>query len=390
MARAHFVATPHDKKMNAPTKSLAMRLLSQSAVPARILSVLESLRCGGFLLDLRGRVLSLNLLALGCLGDGLVLGGEHLSAPDRETDRRLQHLVSTSLRPARNAGRPTSVAVPRPFRLPLVVRTLSLDETAQRTPGSASLLLLVIDPELRPEPPREDPNANVRAHASGVGGGDRHCRRQDARRNRRYSWRQDGNGTGTFESCVLKDAHSRPSRTDRSTDARCLSGSRHRRKSRIGPRDNDSVGISQVQASTSVTLFQTWFSFCGAGLLRRPLRRHQPLAKISCGSIVWARYRIRTEQSATIDLASGAELFVHRLLILWRALRSLPSLISMPHRPATLRALGPQLGRGRATGYGLTFSCEGDGGAAFCCGGSSRRHPAPSRTKIVRNLFMRS
>jgi DNA-binding CsgD family transcriptional regulator len=138
------------------TRSLiAMGLLLQSGIPANVLSVLESLRCGGFLLDLRGRVLSLNLLALSCLGDGLVLGGERLCATDRETDRRLQYLVGSTLSPGDGVDRPTSVAVRRPSRLPLVVRTHRLNEYADPVPSSASLLLLVLDPELRPEPPRE-------------------------------------------------------------------------------------------------------------------------------------------------------------------------------------------------------------------------------------------
>jgi DNA-binding CsgD family transcriptional regulator len=134
---------------------ITMGLLLQSGILANVLSVLESLRCGGFLLDLRGRVLSLNLLALSCLGDGLVLGGERLSATDRETDRRLQYLVESTLSPGAGANPPTSVAVRRPSRLPLVVRTHPLNEYAELMPSSARLLLLVLDPELRPEPPRK-------------------------------------------------------------------------------------------------------------------------------------------------------------------------------------------------------------------------------------------
>lgn len=50
-------------------------LLAQSDTHEYILGVLDSLCCGGFLLDIGGRVLSLNSLALGCLGDALVSEG---------------------------------------------------------------------------------------------------------------------------------------------------------------------------------------------------------------------------------------------------------------------------------------------------------------------------
>jgi len=135
--------------------AIAKRLLPRSSLAASILAVLESLRCGGFLLDLRGRVLSLNLIAVGCLGDGLALGGEFLSATDRETDRQLQCMIGSALKGKRTAGAPTSLAVPRYCRLPLVVRTVRLDEGAQQASSAASLLLLAFDPELRSEPPRD-------------------------------------------------------------------------------------------------------------------------------------------------------------------------------------------------------------------------------------------
>src|SRR3954447_25745130 len=100
-----------------------MRQMSSFPLPASILSLLESLSCGGFLLDLRGRVLSLNMLAVGCLGDGLVLGGAHLSAIDRNADLRLQRLVGTALGTT-TAPVPQTIAVRRAARLPLMIRTM--------------------------------------------------------------------------------------------------------------------------------------------------------------------------------------------------------------------------------------------------------------------------
>src|SRR5262245_47874182 len=133
--------------------SFAMRPLSCAAIPACMLNVLESLRYGAFLLDLRGRVLSLNMIAFGCLGDGLVLGGEHLSATDRDTDHRLQYVVGSALKSG--SAPMSSVAVRRHARLPLVLRIVRLGDDAPQTPGSPRLLLLALDPELRPEPPRD-------------------------------------------------------------------------------------------------------------------------------------------------------------------------------------------------------------------------------------------
>jgi len=146
---AAFCKNTNDSIMNA----IAKRLLSKTPVPAPILGLLDSLRCGGFLLDLCGRVLSLNIMALSCLGDGLVLGNEFLSATDRDTDRKLQYLLSATLSPSGTAP-PTPVAVQRHSRLPLVVSTFRLGAPVVGVP-SAAVLLLTLDPEQRPEPPRE-------------------------------------------------------------------------------------------------------------------------------------------------------------------------------------------------------------------------------------------
>jgi DNA-binding CsgD family transcriptional regulator len=130
-----------------------MRLPSPSAAP--ILGLLESLRCGGFLLDPLGRVLSLNAIARDCLGDGLVLGSRHLRAIDHAVDGRLQIMIASALARRKGPDVPTSVAVQRRCRLPLVIRALSPDGDAVDTPDSATLLLLAVDPELRHGPPRD-------------------------------------------------------------------------------------------------------------------------------------------------------------------------------------------------------------------------------------------
>jgi DNA-binding CsgD family transcriptional regulator len=151
------------------------RFLLSKPFPAPVLGVLESLRCGGFLLDPQARVLSLNSTAFGCLGNGLVLEGERLSAIDRESDRRLQTFIAAELKTGRGFNAPQSVAVQRDSRLPLVVRPHRLDDGADRAPSAAApspaarvpaatvsaapiragLLLLVVDPEQWLAPPQD-------------------------------------------------------------------------------------------------------------------------------------------------------------------------------------------------------------------------------------------
>jgi DNA-binding CsgD family transcriptional regulator len=116
-----------------------------------ILDVLEALRCGGFILDIDGRVLLLNMLARGYLKDGLVLSGHHLGAADHEADLLLQHAISASL--CKEGAPPNAaVAVPRHTRLPLVIQLIPLGSQVQQSPRSAGALLLAFDPEPWPEP----------------------------------------------------------------------------------------------------------------------------------------------------------------------------------------------------------------------------------------------
>jgi DNA-binding CsgD family transcriptional regulator len=146
-------SSDHDSGLAPDTSVIAERLLSQPSTS--ILSLLDSLRCGAFLLDLRGRVLSLNAIARGCLGDGLTLSGKHLSASDRATDQGLQTMIASAAGRGDEPNGSLSVAIQRRSRLPLVIRAVRQQEAAQGTPNAASVLLLAIDPELRREPPRE-------------------------------------------------------------------------------------------------------------------------------------------------------------------------------------------------------------------------------------------
>ncbi len=120
-----------------------------------ILQVLDSLRCGAFLLDLCGRVISFNVIALSCLGDGLVLAGEYLRATDRSTDNLLQRMIGPSAPRRDDANLPVSLAIQRRARLPLVLRLVRLEEEAPQTADKVRVLLVVLDPELPQNPPRE-------------------------------------------------------------------------------------------------------------------------------------------------------------------------------------------------------------------------------------------
>lgn len=113
------------------------------------------MRCGGLLLDVRGRVVSFNVIALSCLGDGLALGGERLRAGDHDTDQRLRSMIGSALQDVDHQETTLSVVIQRRSRLPLVVRFVRLDEDPERTPGTAMLLVLLLDPELRQNPPPE-------------------------------------------------------------------------------------------------------------------------------------------------------------------------------------------------------------------------------------------
>jgi DNA-binding CsgD family transcriptional regulator len=132
----------------------AVNEAGQLPIPMQLLTVLESLRCGGVLLNDEGRVLSFNMTARGCLGDSLALAGEHLNAVDRDSDRRLQRVVLATLN-RQKAEMPMSIAVSRIARLPLVIRPVFLMEHAPHSPHSACLLLLILDPEVWSELPHE-------------------------------------------------------------------------------------------------------------------------------------------------------------------------------------------------------------------------------------------
>jgi DNA-binding CsgD family transcriptional regulator len=100
------------------------------------------------------------LTAFGCLGDGLVLEGELLSATDRESNHRLQNFIAAGLKPGKGPDRPQSVAVQRQSRLPLVVRLHRLGDGSDRASSlvaasPAGLLLLVVDPEQWLAPPQD-------------------------------------------------------------------------------------------------------------------------------------------------------------------------------------------------------------------------------------------
>ena len=124
----------------------------EAAVPALLLSVIGSLGHAGLLLDYRGRVLFLNEMAQCCIGDGLTLRGERLAATDHESDSRLQHLIALAVASTGSPLAIMSVGVQRACKRPLLVRVVRLEENARPALNSAALLIVVLDPEIYPEP----------------------------------------------------------------------------------------------------------------------------------------------------------------------------------------------------------------------------------------------
>jgi DNA-binding CsgD family transcriptional regulator len=120
-------------------------------VTSNFLGILEEMRCGGFCLDSRGRVVWLNTFARGHLGDTLLLKNDHLSAVDRKIDRQLQRVIDELLHQHGPCGK-TPVILPRPARLPLIIQTFRLNEYAAQSTDAASVLLVARDAELWPEP----------------------------------------------------------------------------------------------------------------------------------------------------------------------------------------------------------------------------------------------
>lgn len=135
--------------------SLLRLSAEESAVPSCVLSVIGSLGCAGFLLDRNGRVLFFNEMARCHIGDGLALRGDRLAATDRESDARLRNLIEVALASTESPHTTISIGLRRICKRPLLVRILRLEETARPALSSATLLIVTLDPEICPEPPRE-------------------------------------------------------------------------------------------------------------------------------------------------------------------------------------------------------------------------------------------
>jgi DNA-binding CsgD family transcriptional regulator len=126
------------------------------AVAACVLNIMGFLRCGGFLLDCKRRVLFLNPIAADYLGNGLTLRRDCLAATDRESDARLQRLIERALNLTDDADAlSASIEVHRTANLPLLVRMLRLEENVRPALNWASLLLIAFDPEIRRAPPAD-------------------------------------------------------------------------------------------------------------------------------------------------------------------------------------------------------------------------------------------
>jgi DNA-binding CsgD family transcriptional regulator len=117
------------------------------------LGVIGFMGCGVFVLDDARKVLFLNSLATALLGDGLVVISDRLVATDRDSEHQLAALIASGARRRPGAVEPTSAAIRRDCRLPLVARSMMIDASIRSMFDSATRLLVVSDPELRAGPP---------------------------------------------------------------------------------------------------------------------------------------------------------------------------------------------------------------------------------------------
>ena len=114
----------------------------------------NSIGCGGFLLDGEQQFLFLNPTGVDCLGDGLMMRGKRVAATDRESDVRLQSLIGAALNSTDVTCGSTSVWVRRDSKLPLTVHIVRFGEEVRPALKGASLLLVAFDPErCKPPPP---------------------------------------------------------------------------------------------------------------------------------------------------------------------------------------------------------------------------------------------
>lgn len=119
--------------------------------------VLDRLALGVFVLDGRGGVLRMNPAAERMLGDGLVIERRALRAVDRHARRELARLVATSAQLCPDTP-VSAVLVPRPSgQSPFVATLVPLAPrfSEARYGSAATLMCLVSDPAVRPEPPVE-------------------------------------------------------------------------------------------------------------------------------------------------------------------------------------------------------------------------------------------
>ena len=118
------------------------------------LDVLALIDRAAFLLDARGRIARLNPRAEALIGQDFALRHGVLRAIDRDSDRRLQHLISAVLAPPFPSAAPEEepVAIRRFGRKPLIVRALPTVGLLSDVLVHTRALLLITDPEARAIP----------------------------------------------------------------------------------------------------------------------------------------------------------------------------------------------------------------------------------------------
>lgn len=115
------------------------------------LEAIDAMRCGGLLVDVRGRVVQLNSRAERSLGDGLTLRQGRLTARQAPVDAALQALVAAATQrgSAHEAPALCPVGIPRRSGTPLIVHAAPIVGTAQDIFRKACALVMIVDPDAR-------------------------------------------------------------------------------------------------------------------------------------------------------------------------------------------------------------------------------------------------
>jgi DNA-binding CsgD family transcriptional regulator len=115
--------------------------------------VFNTVGCGGVLLDEGKRIVHVSGRAHRLVGDGLLVKGECLHAAARDCDAVLQTLIDDALSDGPTRPKGAAVGLARVGKRPLVARVIPVDPRAKPHLEGAAVVVVLLDPENRPELP---------------------------------------------------------------------------------------------------------------------------------------------------------------------------------------------------------------------------------------------